>query len=197
MNPCARIRLLLPLVAGGELGPGESARARRHLSACHDCREEEALFSRVIGAARSHGAMEHRLSAEVKRVVALEASTRAASRARIWRLLLPPAIAAAPGRAGILTAAAAVLIALVGLPALLRDRPAPSMPSEAGVTRIQVVAEGGLVRLAWSNGHKDVYTVYKSTDPRDLSGSEIHVVRGNIWTDTDAETSPVVFYRVE
>jgi len=94
-------------------------------------------------------------------------------------------------------AAAGVLVALAALPALLHDRPATAYRTAGEVTKIRVVSENGLVRVAWSNGHKASYTVYKSTDPRDVSRAEAHVVKGNIWTDTEPGRSPVVFYRVE
>jgi hypothetical protein len=77
---------------------------------------------------------------------------------------------------------------------------APFSPADHAVrevTTIQVVAEDGQVRLAWSDGVKDSYTVYKSADPRDLTSGEVHFIRGNIWTDRNPGTSPVVFYRIE
>ena len=60
-----------------------------------------------------------------------------------------------------------------------------------------MVADGPAVRVAWHNGEKGTYTVYKSTDPRAISAGEAHVVRGHVWTDTDPGVSPVIFYRVE
>lgn len=60
-----------------------------------------------------------------------------------------------------------------------------------------MVSEGGAVRLAWANGEKEFYTVYKSTDPREFARGEAHVVQGNVWTDKEADSSPVVFYKVE
>ncbi len=59
------------------------------------------------------------------------------------------------------------------------------------------IVEPGVVRLAWSNGARDGYTVYKSHDPRRLSHAEAHQVDGTIWTDTDSESAPIVYYRIE
>ena len=55
----------------------------------------------------------------------------------------------------------------------------------------------GVVKLAWSDGTRGAYRVYKSTDPRDLDRAEVHVVKGNVWTDSEAGTGPIVFYRIE
>jgi len=62
---------------------------------------------------------------------------------------------------------------------------------------VVVVADHGVVRLAWSDGRKESYTVYKSQDPRSFARGEAHRVQGNVWTDPDPASSQVIFYRIE
>ncbi len=91
-------------------------------------------------------------------------------------------------------AAAAALVALLALPLYVsRVRGRDAGPEE--IARISVVAAPGVVRLAWSDGVKPVYTVSKSSDPRTLGRS--YQVRGNVWVDSDPDSSQVVFYRIE
>jgi len=124
-----------------------------------------------------------------ERIIA-QAAARAGGPA--WRLHLPVlALIERPG----LVAAAAVLVVLAVLPAafrmdLVRER-------HAEVTSMEVVAEGGMVRIAWRDGSRDSYTVYKSDDPRSFSKGEAHVVRGNVWTDPNPDSSRVIFYQIE
>jgi len=93
-------------------------------------------------------------------------------------------------------AAAAVLVGVVlALPALFHSS-SGVRPGEE-VSQVVVVADHGVVRLAWSDGRKESYTVYKSQDPRQAGTRRAYVVRGNAWTDRDPDTSPVVFYRIE
>jgi len=69
---------------------------------------------------------------------------------------------------------------------------------EAGISKFEVVAgPNGTVRLAWSNGERPSYTIYRTTDPRSFGRAEAHVVKGNIWVDTERDASKVVYYRVE
>jgi hypothetical protein len=130
------------------------------------------------------------LPEQVRMTLARQAAERASRKS--WHFLTP---SFAFHRAGIMAAAACVLALLV-LPVALRHR-APAPPDGSEITRIDVVSEGGAVRLAWANGEKEFYTVYKSTDPREFARGEAHVVQGNVWTDKEADSSPVVFYKVE
>ena len=95
-----------------------------------------------------------------------------------------------------LALAAAGLVAVLSLPFVGRDARRPVALAEDS-PRIQVMAKDGVVRLAWTDGQKASYTVLKSSNPRDFSRGEAHVVRGNVWTDTHPSTSPVVFYSIE
>ncbi len=88
-----------------------------------------------------------------------------------------------------------MVLALVALPAVMRHGFGPTR--NPAVSTIDITADDGVVRLAWSDGTRDAYRVYKSTDPQDLEGAEVHVVKGNVWTDSEAGSSPIVYYRIE
>jgi hypothetical protein len=69
---------------------------------------------------------------------------------------------------------------------------------DSSISKLEVVADRtGTVHLAWSDGEKGSYTIYRMTDPRDLGRAEAHVVKGNAWVDDERDASKVVFYRVE
>jgi len=89
----------------------------------------------------------------------------------------------------------ALLVALLAMPFLAHRGLGPAR--EDGAVKIQVVVKDGAVRLAWSDGKRDSYTVYKSSDPRSFSRGEARVVRSNVWTDTHPASSPIVFYRID
>jgi hypothetical protein len=93
-----------------------------------------------------------------------------------------------------LPAAAAVLVAILALP-LYVARTGDRDAGRQEIARISVVAAPGVVRLAWSDGVKPVYTVSKSSDPR--TPGQSYQVRGNVWIDSDPDSSQVVFYRIE
>ena len=90
---------------------------------------------------------------------------------------------------------AAMVLALVSLPVALRHSSGPAQNAE--ITTIHLTTDGGVVRLAWSDGSRDTYTIYKSSDPRALGQAEAYVVKGNVWTDSRPESAPIVFYRIE
>lgn len=94
-----------------------------------------------------------------------------------------------------LAAATAVLVALVALPVGFMDR--PDTPGGGAVRELEVVAQDGVVRLAWRDGEKETYRVYKSDDPRSFSGADAYTVWGNVWTDQDPGSSQIVYYRIE
>lgn len=98
-------------------------------------------------------------------------------------------------RPGLLAAAAAVVLTLVALPVTLRHGSGPAAEPDAPV--LDITADGGVVRLAWSDGSRDSYRVYKSTNPRVPEQSEVHVVRGHVWTDTRPESASIVYYRID
>jgi len=94
-------------------------------------------------------------------------------------------------------ASAAAVVALAALTAGFWMKAAPTPSQQDEISKLEVVADRGVVRLAWSDGVKASYTVYKTVDPRLVGRGEAHVVRGNVWVYTHPESSPVVFYRIE
>ena len=109
----------------------------------------------------------------------------------------------ADGRsAGLVASLAACLLAVVALPLVLRDEsvappPTVAAAAPAALDRIDMRLVGDKVRLAWSNGTNHAYRVYKSSDPRGLTGAEVHSVRGTVWIDDNPASSPIVYYRIE
>lgn len=95
---------------------------------------------------------------------------------------------------GFLATAVAAVIALVLLPVALRRSPAPYRES---AVKVEVESHGSAVLLAWTDGSRDSYTVYKTSDPRNLRRAEVHRVKGNSWVDENPGSSQVVFYRIE
>jgi anti-sigma factor RsiW len=191
MKSCDTIRDLLPLFSGGELDASEVSQVELHLAHCDGCRGEEETFSLVIASARWAGPMEHRIPSAIRSRIISQA-VEGVSR-RPWWLPLPGfSLAAHPG---LLAGAAAVLLALVALPVAMRYGSGPAHRAE--VSSIEIRADGGMVRLAWSDGSRDAYKVYKSNDPRNFGHGEVHVVRGNVWTDRQPGSGPIVYYRIE
>jgi hypothetical protein len=141
-------------------------------------------------AARSVSHPEYQLAESVKMRLALEAADCVARRS--W---YPLPFIPFRERTGLVASAAAILLALVALPIAIGQRWTSSRQEPP--MQIDVVAASGSVHLAWSDGEKDTYTVYKSSDPRTLDQAEAHVVRGTVWTDSDPGSAPVVFYRIE
>ncbi len=168
----------------------------RHLSGCTACREEQADFLLLMETSRKATLRAYPIADAVRNAVVREAAERAARGTWTSRLRVPVFAPVVP-RPGWMAAAAAVLVALLTLPALLRREPVPSPEGGRGVAKLRVMTEAGQVRIAWTDGRKGTYTVYKSDSPRDFSRKDAHVVSGTAWTDTDPGSSPVVFYRVE
>ncbi len=105
-------------------------------------------------------------------------------------------VLANPARAAIFSVAATLFAGLVTLPLMHQHWLSPTGSGE--VRAIRVVAEGGVVKLAWSDGEKASYTVYKATDPHPFAQAEIHTVNGRTtWTDKDPSSAAIVFYRIE
>ena len=191
MNGCRAFKPLLPLFSGGELGEAEHRRVEAHLVRCSDCHQEEATFSQVIGIARRVTATEHRIPKVAANRIVLDAVGRASRRP--WGFPVP--VFSFSAHPGLLAGAAAVVLALVALPVAMRHGTGPVRQTE--VSTLNITTDGEVVRLAWSDGSRDSYRVYKSSDPRALGQSEVHVVRGNVWTDSRPGSSPIVFYRIE
>lgn len=191
MNGCRAFKPLLPLFSGGELGEAEHLSVEAHLARCADCRQEEATFSQVIRIAKRVTMSEHRIPAAIGNRIVIDAAARASRRP--WGFPVPAfSLSAHPG---LLAGAAAIVLALIALPVAMRHGSGPARPT--AISAIDITADGGVVKLAWSDGTREAYKVYKSTDPRDLERAEVHVVKGNVWTDSEAGTSPIVFYRIE
>jgi anti-sigma factor RsiW len=193
MRDCQALRDLLPSSVTGDLTGEEMGRLQAHLNLCEGCRQERARYSAMVGVARDSYEAEYRLPDSVRARIARGAAERVARRP--WSL---PAFGlgslSLPSRPGLLATLTAAAIALVVLPLALRIG---SKPAHETAVQIQVVNEGGAVRLAWSDGTKSSYTVYKTSDPRGVARAEVHRVKGNVWTDEDPGSSPIVFYRIE
>jgi anti-sigma factor RsiW len=191
MKRCRDFNALLPLYSGGELSEAENLEVKGHLARCAGCSDEEAKFSQVIGIARQVGSGEYRIPEAIANRIALEAAARPSRRP--WGVPVPSfSLSAHPG---LLAGAVAFVFVLAALPIAMRDVNRPIR--QTAVSVLDITADGGVVRLAWSDGSRDSYRVYKSTDPRVLGQSEVHVVRGNVWTDNHAESSAIVYYRIE
>jgi len=191
MKSCGSIKSLLPLYSGGELTEAEHQSVEIHLVRCASCRDEESSFSQVIEAARSTSMPEYRIPSGVRNRIALSAAERATRRP--WGSFIP--VFSLSARPGLLAAAAVVVLALVALPVTLRR--SSGTASQPDVPILDITAAGGVVKLAWSDGSRDSYRVYKSTNPRVLGQSEVHVVRGHVWTDTRPESASIVYYRID
>jgi hypothetical protein len=164
-----------------------------HVSLCPACRAEAEAFRWIATVRNRSRATPHELPAHVRSRIAAEAVVSLKGRGR-WTPL-PLSLDWLAARPGMLAAAAAMALAVLALPVVMHRGAGPSR--QADVTRIYVQAESGTVRLAWSDGRREQYTVFKSSDPRTFSQREAHVVRGNVWTDSHPESSPIVFYRIE
>ena len=195
MSDCSAFRHLLSLSAAGDLEAAKSSEVRDHVALCQACRDEEACFVVLISSARRAFSLGDALPDDVRQRVAREAAARA--RRRGWNGLRVPlsAILGPVPRPGILATITAVLIALVVLPLSLPKAARQTAPADS--VKVEVATDGKAVRLAWSDGTKTSYTVYKSSDPRPVARAEAHRVRGNVWVDDDPGSAPVVFYRIE
>ncbi len=164
---------------------------REHVERCSPCRSEIAQYTELIVAAKGASGREYGLPDEVRRRIARDAAER--SQRPLFRAF--PLIQM-PARAAWMTSAAAVLVLAV-FAATFSSRSGPGRDGAQMISKLDVVADRGVVRLAWSDGEKVSYTVYKSTDPRTAVRGESHVVKGHVWVDTEPDSSPVVFYRIE
>jgi len=191
MKSCESFQSLLPLYSGGELTDAEHQSVELHLVRCASCREQEATFSQVIDIAHSASIAEYQIPAIVRNRIASSAAERASRRP--WGFPMP--VFSLSARPGLLAAAAVVVLTLVALPVTLRHGSGPAVQPDAPV--LDITANGGVITLAWTDGSRDSYRVYKSTSPRGLEQSEVHVVRGHIWTDTRPESASIVYYKID
>ena len=90
-----------------------------------------------------------------------------------------------------------VIVALLAMPLALKRGSTTETGGEVAVKIDVATAADGAVRLAWSDGTKSSYTVYRSTDPRHPGSGEPHKVNGNVWIDRSAGSAQVVYYRIE
>ncbi len=190
MMTCTDIRPLLPFSEGGEVTPEQSRAIGEHLASCSSCRSESVDYSELMTIGKKISQQEYRLSDSVRRKISREAAERAVR--GTWGF---PIFADHALPAWMVSAAAVVVVAALTAGLWMKAGSAPAGREE--ISRLEVVADRGVVRLAWSDGVKASYTVYKTVDPRLVGRGEAHVVRGNVWVDTHPESSPVVFYRIE
>lgn len=200
MTRCSKIRSLLPLWIGRDVDSTDDRKIREHVTECAKCDAEATELVAVIEIARNIYTQKNELSASIKAGIAANAARQVVSVPwwSVWgRIpsLLTEGFALRPGFA--LASAAALLVTLAVLPVGLQGPSSPEVPESTPVTRVEMALRSGAVHIAWSNGDKDSYTVYKSSDPQGLQGSEAHVVRGHDWVDSDPESSPIVYYRIE
>jgi len=190
MSDCSKFQPLL-LAKGDDLSLELSDAVERHIGLCPGCRDERTLFLQLIAAARFSGGVKHELPASVRCKIALEAA--AGARRRPWLQWLPALDLSF--RPGLVVALAASLVVLLAIPLLWRE--SARTTSTAVDARLELVANRGVVRLAWTDGQRREYTVLKSSDPRGMARAETFVVRGNVWVDPGPDSSPIVFYRIE
>lgn len=191
MTRCKSVSGLLPLFAAGELGAREAEAVRGHLGACAGCASEANDYRRVTQACKGAFEAEGSLSQVVIGRIATMAAEQT-DRASWWSRLMP--LAPAPG----LGAAVPVALLLLAVTLPMALRPAHQSPGAlATPVRIDMQLEGDAVRLAWSDGRGRPYKVFRSTDPRHLGEGVGHLVNGNQWIDSESDTAPIVFYRVE
>jgi hypothetical protein len=106
-------------------------------------------------------------------------------------------------RPALAVGAAAAVALTVGLgtrvltPLASRPEPDIQLASSGGRTDLQVVADGSEVTLRWQGDGQTEHRVIRATDPRNLAGGKVEMVRGSQWVDPDTNGSRVVFYVVD
>jgi len=191
MMRCEDVSQGLPIFMDEALQPEERTRVEAHLASCDRCRADLEGILQVTAVLRDAATLDLVLPDASRRKIAREAAQGVQKRRRSF--LFPEWVYSI--RPGALATGAAIVVALLVLPAIVRQRPeqAPGDP----VSTIRVTADGQAVHLAWSDGTRSSYTVYKSHDPRTFGRAEAHVIKGNSWVDRDADGAPIVFYRIE
>jgi hypothetical protein len=193
MVTCPQIESLLPLFAGDDLPERDATLVRGHLAGCVSCRSSSLQYIGSISLIKNELASDSSLPELVRRRVVMDA-VRNQRGFGIWQALRAR-LASVHAGPGLLAASTALVLALVAIP-VARQHHATDQPGESTMA-LEVVADAQGVRLAWSNGSRDAYTVYKSDDPREFPAAEAHVVRGNVWVDEGVESAPIVYYKIE
>jgi len=189
---CEAATSLIPLAAGGDLPAEDQESLEGHLVDCGHCMTELADYRELLAKSGGSVAFDLQMQPGVRRSIAVTAAAAVTGRRR-W---IPRLFPAQPLMRGLLTAAAAVML-LTGIQFSLRTRSGSESLPEPGGAFLEVAAVGNQVQLAWSNGARESYRVFKSHDPRVFTEAEIFEARGNVWTDPDPGSSGIVFYRVE
>jgi hypothetical protein len=110
-----------------------------------------------------------------------------------WRILVPMML---PRPALVSAVPMALLVLALAVPVAIRERTAPERGSESPAS-IALQLESGAVHVSWLDGRDRPYRVYRSTNPRDLGQGRAQMVRGNEWVDKQADSAPIVFYRID
>jgi anti-sigma factor RsiW len=191
MANCRNIQGQLALYAGGDLAGREFDAVRSHLATCSSCALDLSEYKSVTALVRrSLEPREAVLPAAARTTVARAAAERVL-RGPWWARLVP-----LPGHQALAAVVPAfLLVVALAIPFAMRGRKAEN--AGTAPERIEMQAQGGSVRLAWSDGRGRPYRVYKTTDPRKLGRGPAQEVRGNQWVDSEQDSAPVVFYRVE
>jgi len=145
MMTCERIAKYLPLYLDGALKPQIRRELEAHLASCEGCRCEVREDAEIAASLRESTMGDLSLPAAQRRRIAREAAALAARRR--WTFVLPEWIYSF--RPGAVATGAAVVLALLVLPAVIRQR--EEQPRTADVSSINVTTEGAAVRLAWSD----------------------------------------------
>jgi len=191
MIHCEDMNRGLSMFLDGALSAEDRARFEAHLGSCDRCRAELEGFLQVASALRDATTVDMALPDSLRRKMATEAAVRA--RGRRWSFSMPEWVFSI--RPGALATGAALVLALLVLPAVIHQREQRNRTEP--VSTIRVTTDGQAVRLAWSDGSRSSYTVYKSHNPRSFGSAEAHVIKGNNWVDRDSDAAPIVFYRIE
>ena len=197
MKSCRSFSKLLPLQVSGDLSGRQAEALEKHLGGCSACRDVLAQYDAVRMAARAAFALSSQGGATLPEATITRIAHRAAAEPRTWRSLAwVPSWSLQPRFSHALAALApvALVLFLAALPAMRSHR---TEATAQVPEKLDVRLEGGVVRLAWSDGRGKPYKVFKSSDPRLLGKGQGQEVRGNQWVDRAAGTSEVVFYRVE
>lgn len=195
METCEEFESLISSGLSRDLGNGEKGRLQAHIDGCPSCRSARMELSEVVSMARSALMVEEGLPSFARARIARVAAEQV-SRPRGWRLPLSLSAGLQP-RSAILVAAMGMIVALLALPLALKPGRMAEPGGEVAVKIDVATAADGAVRLAWSDGVKASYTVYRSTDPRHPGSGEPHRVNGNVWIDRSAGSAQVVYYRIE
>ena len=196
MSPsCKLSRRRLPLLVGGELTAGRSARLRVHLAGCRECSQfhrQLTIGRRLVAEAVRNEAEGNSEFLSVRTAVHARLAAESEQRFAQSRLSLWPALAPI----GAAVAAATVLFLGGGDkptgPAALPDisqEPALHVSSPGdGLTKFRIVSEGGRV-----------HRVAVSSRSWDFHDARTFEVRNGEWVDRspDPQAGQAVFYRVD